>query len=111
MNSRIVIQKCSDRLGFSYALIEDVYMSYWKDKKEHLQNPEYEEIMLDYIGKFEMTDKRLATTLKYQKKQLEKLSKKIEKDSIVKGEKLTNIYNDLLKKVEILEQLKTKYNF
>lgn len=111
MNSRIVIQKCSEKLGYSYSMIEEVYMSYWKDKKEQLSSPEYKQIMLDYIGKFEMTDKRVITSLKYQEKELYKVERKIEKTGIEKGVKLTNIVNDIKAKIDLLNSLKQKYNF
>ena len=111
MNSRIVIQKCSERLGYSTSLIEEVFMSYWKDKKEHFSSPEYKEIMIEYVGKFEMTDKRVATSLKYQEKELFKLERKIEKTGVEKGVKLTNIVNDIKTKIDLLNSLKQKYDF
>ena len=86
-------------------------MSYWKDKKEHLTNPTHQEIMLDYIGKFELTDKRVKTSLKYQEKQLAILDKKIENSKLEKGVKLNAIYQDIVSKIELLNHLKEKYNF
>lgn len=104
MNSRTVIKKVSQQLGYSYALIEEVYNSYWKDKKEHLSDENYSTIMLEYLGKWEINSARLKTTLKFHVNELEKLLAKAPKEN--KGVKYTNIVKHQQDKVDFLNKIK-----
>lgn len=108
MNSRAIIKKASELLGYSPSLIEEVYNTYWKDKKEHLSNEEYTVVMLEYLGKWEINSARLKTTMKFHLKELEKIQSKAPVEN--KGVKYTNIVNHQQEKVDFLNRIKAIHN-